>query len=176
MWFHRAVRYYTYRPQPRPLPRPSGATRPAPRAQATRMRCPTISSSRRRVLTPVEWSWWPFAQVRGLAHHTWVICHGWSETGVIPAATRTTKSRDRATPGPHAPVSLHSRARRARETQSEASTNRNELSERKRDFVKRAAPAHVHSARAAIQLLTNRTHQHTPPTPWAGTMFFAAPC
>ena len=88
---------------------------------------PTTSSSRRRVLTPVGWSWWPFAQVRGLALHTWAICHGWSKTGVIPAASRKTKSRDRAAPGPHAPVSLHSRARRAWETQSEANTNRNEL-------------------------------------------------
>ena len=53
--------------------------------------------------------------------------HGWSKTGVIPAAIRTTKSRDRVAPGPQASVSLHSRTRRAWETQSEASTNRNGL-------------------------------------------------
>ena len=32
----------------------------------------------------------------------------------------------------------------------------------------RAAPAHVHSAHAAYQLLEHRMHSHNPPTPWAG--------
>ena len=37
-----------------------------------------------------------------------------------------------------------------------------------------AAPAHVHSAHAAFQLLKNHMHSHNPPSPWAGlTRVFA---
>ena len=35
---------------------------------------------------------------------------------------------------------------------------------KKRKVAKRAAPAHVHSAHAAFQLLEHRMHSHNPPT------------
>ena len=38
------------------------------------------------------------------------------------------------------------------------------------------APAHVHSAHAAFQLLEHRMHSHNPPTLCAGLMLFAAFC
>ena len=60
------------------------------------------------------------------------------------------------------------------ELQSEA---RIALKKKKKEKVaKRAAPAHVHSAHAAFQLLEHRTHSHNPLTPWAGPVFFAAFC
>ena len=38
----------------------------------------------------------------------------------------------------------------------------------RKQYAYRAAPAHVHSAHSAFQLLKHRIHLHNPPTPSAG--------
>ena len=39
------------------------------------------------------------------------------------------------------------------------------IAQRPRTYMHRAAPAHIHSAHAAYQLLEHRMHTHNPPTP-----------
>ena len=47
---------------------------------------------------------------------------------------------------------------------------------KKRKVAKRAAPAHVHSAHAAFQLLEHRMHSHNPANLWTGPALFAVFC